>query len=86
MAVWGKGVIGCDSWTYAFLQRVMGLDGAPAFTLQSMEGEQLSRYFAMMAGHGGQPPAVYSTRPVGSFCLMLKPSATKKPLTKNSSA
>tara|TARA_R110000850_G_scaffold76729_4_gene166432 strand:- start:1574 stop:2722 length:1149 start_codon:yes stop_codon:yes gene_type:complete len=58
----GKGVIGCDSWTYAFLQRVMGLDGAPAFTLQSMEGEQLSRYFAMMAGHGGQPPAVYSTR------------------------
>jgi len=58
----GKGVIGCDSWTYAFLQRVIGIDGAPVFTLQSMESEQLSRYFAAMATYGGEPPAVYSTR------------------------
>lgn len=58
----GQGVIGCDSWTYAFLQRVIGIDGAPVFTLQSMEGEQLSRYFAEMATHSGQPPPVYSTR------------------------
>jgi len=58
----GKGVIGCDSWTYAYLQQVIGIDGAPAFTLQSMEGEQLSRYFKAIATHGGQPPPVYSTR------------------------
>ncbi|MEL7894171.1 hypothetical protein [Vreelandella neptunia] len=58
----GKGVIGCDSWTYAFLHRVIGLDGAPVFTLQSMEGEQLARYFAQIATHSGQPPPVYSTR------------------------
>lgn len=58
----GKGVIGCDSWTYAFLNRVIGLDGAPVFTLQSMEGEQLARYFAQIATHSGQPPPVYSTR------------------------
>ena len=58
----GKGVIGCDSWTYAYLQRVIGIDGAPVFTLQSMEGEQLARYFAQIATHSGQPPPVYSTR------------------------
>lgn len=58
----GKGVIGCDSWTYAFLQQVIGIDGAPVFTLQSMEGEQLARYFAQIATHSGQPPPVYSTR------------------------
>ncbi|NYS78834.1 MULTISPECIES: hypothetical protein [Halomonadaceae] len=58
----GQGVIGCDSWAYAYLQQVIGIDGAPVFTLQSMEGEQLSRYFAAMATHEGQPPGVYSTR------------------------
>lgn len=58
----GKGVIGCDSWTYAYLQQVIGIDGAPVFTLQSMEGEQLSNYFAQIATHSGQPPPVYSTR------------------------
>ena len=58
----GKGVIGCDSWTYAFLQHVIGIDGAPVFTLQSMEGEQLARYFAQIATHSGEPPPVYSTR------------------------
>ncbi len=58
----GQGVIGCDSWTYAYLQQVIGIDGAPVFTLQSMEGEQLSRYFAEIATHTGQHPQVYSTR------------------------
>ncbi|MDQ7728651.1 hypothetical protein [Halomonas sp. SpR8] len=58
----GQGVIGCDSWTYAYLQQVIGIDGAPVFTLQSMEGEQLSRYFAEIATRQGQYPSVYSTR------------------------
>lgn len=69
----GQGVIGCDSWTYAYLQRVIGIDGAPVFTLQSMEGEQLSRYFAQMATHKGQPPSVYSTR-TGKQVLTDSPS------------
>ena len=58
----GQGVIGCDSWTYAYLQQVIGIDGAPVYTLQSIEGEQLARYFSEIAAHGGQPPPVYSTR------------------------
>lgn len=58
----GRGVIGCDSWAYAYLQQVIGIEGAPVFTLQSMEGAQLSRYFAQIANHSEQPPTVYSTR------------------------
>jgi len=57
----GCGVIGCDSWTYAYLQQVIGLDGAPAFTLQAVEGKQLAHYFANLADGGGYP-TVYSTR------------------------
>ncbi|MGP9652883.1 hypothetical protein [Halomonas sp. AOP35-4E-18] len=58
----GQGVIGCDSWAYAYLQQVIGIEGAPVFTLQSMEGEQLSHYFTKIATHGGLSPLVYSTR------------------------
>jgi hypothetical protein len=58
----GQGVIGCDSWAYAYLQEVVGIEGAPVFTLQAMEGEQLSQYFAKIATHEGQSPLVYSTR------------------------
>lgn len=58
----GRGVIGCDSWAYAYLQQVIGIEGAPVFTLQSMEGEQLSRYFAHIATHEESSPAIYSTR------------------------
>lgn len=58
----GKGVIGCDSWTYAYLQQAVGIDGVPVFTLQSVEGEQLSRYFAGMTTHAGEFLPVYSTR------------------------
>lgn len=58
----GQGVIGCDSWTYAYLQQVIGIDGATVFTLQSMEGQQLSRYFTNIASSNGRYPAIYSTR------------------------
>lgn len=58
----GHGVIGCDSWTYAYLQKVIGIDGAPVLTLQSMQGEQLTRYFSSIAASDGQYPSVYSTR------------------------
>ena len=58
----GRGVIGCDSWTYAYLQQVVGLDSAPVFTLQAMEGEQLAHYFANTVRTSQDAPVVYSTR------------------------
>ncbi|WP_226912873.1 hypothetical protein, partial [Halomonas sp. 3D7M] len=58
----GQGVIGCDSWTYAYLQHAVGLEGVPVVTLQALEGEQLAHYFAQLAGDGGVRPTVYSSR------------------------
>ena len=58
----GHGVIGCDSWTYAYLQHAVGVEGAPVFTLQALEGEQLARYFADIANNSENDLCVYSTR------------------------
>ncbi|RUR37904.1 hypothetical protein [Vreelandella populi] len=58
----GQGVIGCDSWTYAYLQHVVGVEGAPVFTLQALGGEQLAHYFADIANNGKDDICVYSTR------------------------
>ncbi|WP_438455861.1 hypothetical protein [Vreelandella venusta] len=58
----GQGVIGCDSWTYAYLQHAVGLEGVPVVTLQALEGEQLAHYFAQLADNGGIRPTVYSSR------------------------
>ncbi|XQU07921.1 hypothetical protein P4544_15335 [Halomonas sp. LY9] len=55
----GQSVIGCDSWTYAYLQHAVGLEGIPVLTLQGVEGEQLAHYFSQAAG---ECPTVYSTR------------------------
>lgn len=80
----GQGVIGCDSWTYAYLQQVIGINGAPVFTLQAMEGEQLSRYFAEIAARGGQPPPVYSTRTGKQVLPKLEANQHKNPPNKGS--
>ena len=59
----GQSVIGCDSWTYAYLQHAVGLEGVPVLTLQGLEGEQLAHYFAHHVDRTVQVcPTVYSTR------------------------
>ncbi|WP_447553667.1 hypothetical protein [Vreelandella sp. EE22] len=55
----GCGVIGCDSWAYAYLKHVVGLESVPTLTLQGVEGEQLAAYFI---GQGKDALTVYSTR------------------------
>lgn len=59
----GQSVIGCDSWTYAYLQHAVGLEGVPVLTLQGLEGKQLAHYFAHHVDRTVQVcPTVYSTR------------------------
>ncbi|MCO7229286.1 hypothetical protein NH398_08655 [Halomonas sp. CnH100-B] len=59
----GMSVIGCDSWTYAYLQHAVGLEGVPVLTLQGLEGEQLAHYFShRVTQTAGACPTVYSTR------------------------
>jgi len=74
----GRGVIGCDSWTYAYLQQVVGLDGIPALTLQALEGEHLADYFTHLAS-GDSFPAVYSTRTGKQLLVSHDDSASATP-------
>ena len=73
----GKGVIGCDSWAYAYLQQAVGLEGVPAVTLQALEGEHLADYFTHLATGDGYP-AVYSTRTGKQVLASRDDSATEK--------
>lgn len=45
----GHGVIGCDSWAWAYLQRVWTVPRPDALTLQAFDGARLARLFAGMA-------------------------------------
>ncbi len=45
----GRGIIGCDSWAWAYLQRVWPLAQPDALTMQAFDGEKLTRLFACLA-------------------------------------
>lgn len=45
----GEGVIGCDSWAWAFLERAWPVPLAGVLTLQAFDGEALSALFARLA-------------------------------------
>ncbi len=45
----GHGVIGCDSWTWAFLQRVWPLPQPHALALQALDAARLQRLFVHLA-------------------------------------
>lgn len=45
----GEGVIACDSWAWAYLERVWPVPQRRALTLQAFDGEALSALFARLA-------------------------------------
>lgn len=60
----GRGVIGCDSWTWAYLQHALALPEAAAVTLQAFDGARLTRYFSSTTRAAlGEPQVI---RAVGS--------------------
>ncbi len=44
----GPGLVGCDSWAWAFFQRISSLPLPQALTLQAFDGPRLSRLFAQL--------------------------------------
>ena len=48
----GSGLIGCDSWAFAFVQRIWPLPAGSALTLQAFDGEALAEHF--VRPHGGE--------------------------------
>jgi hypothetical protein len=41
----GQGLIGCDSWAWAYLERIWPFPGVKVLTLQAFDGRRLSTYF-----------------------------------------
>ncbi|UHD16569.1 hypothetical protein [Thiocapsa bogorovii] len=41
----GRGLIGCDSWAWAYLQRIWPFPGIKVLTLQGFDGRSLGMYF-----------------------------------------
>ncbi|CCE23372.1 hypothetical protein [Methylotuvimicrobium alcaliphilum] len=53
----GTGLIGCDSWSWAYLRRVCFIPSSNALTLRAFDGERLSILFSQLAdsAHNKQP-------------------------------
>jgi len=52
----GHGVIGCDSWAWAYLRYVAPLPGRSPLALQAFDGERLAALFhGLVAAHGAGP-------------------------------
>ncbi len=49
-----RGLIACDSWAWAYLQRVWPLPRPAALTLQAFNGQALARLFSLLAAPGGK--------------------------------
>lgn len=58
----GAGVIGCDSWAWAFIQRAWPMPQARALTLQAFDGRALADFFLTPAGEGPGRVEIRSAR------------------------
>jgi hypothetical protein len=65
----GTGVIGCDSWSWAFLQRVWPLSGIDALTLQAFDASRLSWLFADLAERHPHRPLHFRNARTGRATL-----------------
>jgi len=48
----GEGVVGCDSWAWAFLQRLWPVPAPPPLTLQFFDGRRLSSFLMRPCANG----------------------------------
>ncbi|MBR0566974.1 hypothetical protein J5J83_12700 [Azoarcus sp. L1K30] len=65
----GAGLIGCDSWAWAFLQRVSALPLPGALTLQAFDGPRLARLLAQLADVDGQRQLLFRNARSGNTAL-----------------
>ncbi|MEY6432194.1 hypothetical protein ABC977_07190 [Thioalkalicoccus limnaeus] len=52
---WGAGIIGCDSWAWAYLQRVWPIPNPTVLALQAFDGRSLARYLTASRLAGPRP-------------------------------
>jgi hypothetical protein len=65
----GRGLVGCDSWAWTYLQRISSLPLPVALTLQAFDGPRLSRLLAQLADSGGQGPLLFRNARSGQTTL-----------------
>ncbi|NEX18166.1 MAG: hypothetical protein C1943_16545 [Halochromatium sp.] len=60
----GFGLIGCDSWAWAYLRYLVPTQAVRALTLQALDGERLANWLGQLAAGGAAgSPVVQSPRP-----------------------
>lgn len=67
--VLGRGVIGCDSWAWAFLQRVWPGATPPVLILQSFDRHRLARWFQSLANQSGMDSVIFRQTDHGDYVL-----------------
>jgi len=65
----GRGVIGCDSWAWAYLRHVAPLPTRSVFTLQAFDGERLAALFRGLATVEGSGPVRFCNARTGRLIL-----------------
>ena len=54
-----KGIVGCDSWAWAYLKRVAPSCPSTAATLQAFDPKKLARWFSALSVSSGNPPFLF---------------------------
>lgn len=71
----GPGLVGCDSWAWAYLQRVWPLPQPEALTLQALDGAGLSQLFLQLAAPHPQRRLHFRNAHTGRDTLSDSPEA-----------
>ncbi|MDG4553693.1 MAG: hypothetical protein P9E24_05530 [Candidatus Competibacter sp.] len=65
----GRGVIGCDSWAWAFLRRAWRGPEPPLLTLQGFDSQGLTRWFQSFIAGSGMDRLVFRQADNGKYVL-----------------
>ena len=65
----GHGIIGCDSWTWAYLRYVAPLPTHSGLTLQAIDGERLAVLFGELVAIDGPRPVRFCNARTGKLIL-----------------
>ncbi|EGV19067.1 hypothetical protein [Thiocapsa marina] len=65
----GRGLIGCDSWAWAYLQRIWPFPGVEVLTLQGFDGRRLGVYFLESARADRDKPVRFCHAKTGENLL-----------------
>jgi hypothetical protein len=65
----GTGVIGCDSWAWAYLRQVTALPARSALALQALDGERLAALFRSLVSVDDAGPVRFCNAQTGKLML-----------------